>query len=182
MTRSDAEAYGELLVLRAQGGDQRAMSALVEQWQPQLLRHAWRLTGDREAAGDAVQEAWLAIVRRIRRLDDPACFRRWAYRIVGNKCADWVRHRVRSRRDMRPLDQEPAGHPPPGSQPRDEIEALRMALAHLPTQHRTILSLFYLDDMSIREIAQSLSLPAGTVKSRLFHARKQLKQVLERST
>lgn len=174
------EIYDEWLVLRAQGRDREALGALVNRWQPRLLRHALRLTGQADAAADVLQEAWLAIVRGLRRLDDPARFPAWAYRIVTNKCADWVRRAARRRAGTRPLDEEPAApEPPPGPEP--EIAALRRALGRLEPQRRAILSMFYLDEMSVRQIAEALSLPVGTVKSRLHHARHHLQEILERN-
>ena len=93
MTRTHEDIQDELLVLQCQEGDGDALKALIARWQPRLARLAWRLTGESEAARDVVQDAWLAIVRGLKRLDDPARFRWWAYRIVTNKCADWIRRR-----------------------------------------------------------------------------------------
>ena len=69
----------ELLVLRCQEGDVAAFEQLVERWQERLWRHAWRLTGDENAAWDALQEAWIGISRGLRRLAEPAAFPGWAY-------------------------------------------------------------------------------------------------------
>src|SRR5882724_5213511 len=85
------QVLDELLVLRFQDGDGEALNELVCRWQPRLLRHAWHLTRQLESAADATQESWLAIVRKIDRLRDPAAFRAWAYRIVTHKCADLTR-------------------------------------------------------------------------------------------
>ncbi len=84
-------ALDELLVLRCQDGDGGAMDELVRRWHGRLLRHAWHLTRREDAASDVTQDAWVGIVRGIRRLSDPAMFRVWAYRIVTHKCADWMR-------------------------------------------------------------------------------------------
>src|SRR5512145_1583590 len=97
MQRSPDDIQDELLVLRCQGGESEALHKLVSRWHPRLRRLAERRTADPEAAKDLVQDAWLAIVRGLRRLDDPSRFRVWAYRIVTNKCADWVRRRAVSR-------------------------------------------------------------------------------------
>jgi RNA polymerase sigma-70 factor (ECF subfamily) len=78
------------------------------------------------------------------------------------------------------LDDEPAVEDRLSGELHDETAALREALAQLPPERRAILAMFYLDDMSIRNIADAFSLPVGTVKSRLFHARNHLKQVIER--
>ena len=93
--RTAEDIHDELLVMGCQDGDGQSLIALVNRWQPRLLCHAMRLTREHEAAMDVVQDAWVAIVRGIRRLDDPACFAPWVYRIVTNKCADWTRQRQR---------------------------------------------------------------------------------------
>lgn len=86
--RTDRNAYVELLVLCAQDGDRQALAALVDHWHLRLSRYALHMTGDVEASVEVMQEVWLAVVRSLRRLDDPARFGSWAYRIVGNKCND----------------------------------------------------------------------------------------------
>ena len=84
MSRTHEDIQDELLVLQCQEGDGEAMKLLIARWHPRLGRLAWRLTGERDAAQDIVQEAWLAIVRGLRRVGDPARFRLWAYRVWIN--------------------------------------------------------------------------------------------------
>ena len=184
MSRTSEDIQDELLVLQCQDGDGEAMKTLIRRWQPRLGRLAWRLTGEREAARDIVQDAWLAIVRGLRRLDDPARFRSWAYRIVGNKCADWTRRRIvhRAAADkLRDTVESASGDPSNRAAAASEVDRLRAALRTLPDEQRAILSLHYLDGMGVSEIAGVLSVPRGTVKSRLHHARSRLKQTLERT-
>lgn len=182
MTRSPEQIRDELLVLQSQDGDVAALESLVDRWQRRLLNHAWRMTGSREAAGDVLQDAWLAIVRGIRRLEDPACFRQWAYRIVTNKAVDWTRRRQTNRRLLRDaaVQREAMQTDRAPELPDDEIARLRSALRELSRDRRAILSMMYLEGMSIREIAHVLSLPVGTVKSRLYHARSHLREAVER--
>jgi RNA polymerase sigma-70 factor (ECF subfamily) len=178
MDGTPSQVLDELLVLHSQEGDADAFAALVRRYQPRLRRHAWHLTGHAEAADDAVQEAWLAVARGLRRLEDPACFRRWLYQIVTRKCADWVRARQRERR----LTALRAAQPATVSAEHDEtLGRLQAAMRQLPGERRALLALCYLDGLSIEEIAQVLEIPAGTVKSRLHHARQELKEILERS-
>ena len=176
---TEPSAYEELLVLRAQNGEQRALGTLVNQWHVRLSRYAQHLTGDAEGTAEVMQEVWLSVVRSLHRLEDPARFRPWVYRIVANKCTDWVRHRVRSRGATQPLGDNDVATEAPVESSDDEIATLRDAIAELPADKRAILSMFYIDDLSIREIAVVLAVPEGTIKSRLFHARSQLKQILE---
>jgi RNA polymerase sigma-70 factor (ECF subfamily) len=175
-------AYDELLVLRSQDGDKRALDELVERWHARFFRHACRLTANPDSARDAVQEAWIAIVRGLRKLDDPARFAPWAYRILSNKCVDWVRKQGRKRRldqslveRQRPEDAIVEQHPE-----RDEArQAVVDALQSLPRGQQGLLALYYQDGFEVGEIAQILEIPVGTVKSRLFHARNALKNALE---
>ena len=103
-------------------------------------------------------------------------FRAWAYRIVANKCADWLRRRQRERLDA--SAHHPAEPSAPGSdRSQDELQT---ALRDLPADRREILVLRYLDELSTAEIAEVLGIPEGTVKSRLHHARNHLREVLER--
>ncbi|MDX1644242.1 MAG: sigma-70 family RNA polymerase sigma factor [Thermoanaerobaculia bacterium] len=175
------QAHDELLVLRSQDGDVGALDELVGRWQERFLRTAFRLTGEREAARDAVQEAWLAIVRGLGRLDDPARFGPWAFRIVRNKAIDWVRRRGRRRQRDRELAAERERHVELGGR-KDSTERGRRladALALLPREQQALLALFYEEGFRIGEIAEILEVPAGTVKSRLYRARNQLKQAIE---
>ncbi len=186
MKRTPEVIYDEWLVLRAQDGDAEALKILARRWHARLYRHAARLTGDAEGASDAAQDAWLAIVRGLRRLDDPARFPAWALRIVSFKSADWIRMQVRDRnraRNATPAENSAAPpFSPPPDEPSDDVARLRNALRTLSSDHRAALSLHYLDGLSVDEIALALNVPAGTVKSRLHHARARLKQTLERMT
>jgi len=164
--RTADDVYDQLLVLRAQDGDTAALAELVDRWQPRLWRHAVRLTGASDGPDDVTQLAWVAIIGGLHRLNDPACFRRWAYRIVGNKAADFVRARQRDRAQTTSLQAEPAD-PSPGerlSTKEDDIELLRTTMRQLSPEHRAILSLFYVEDMSLTEIAEVVGAPVGTVK------------------
>lgn len=183
MRRTADDIYNELLVLRSQDGDVEAVEKLIHRWSPRLLRHAYRLTGDRDAAADTAQEAWVAIMRGLARLNDPARFPAWAYRITTFKCADWTRRRSRDRahhdhdvQRQRDLDNR-ADEP---SQSNDAVELLRHAMRQLGGEHYAALSLHYLDGLSVKEIASAMNIPKGTVKSRLHHARQILKTTMER--
>lgn len=184
MTGRTRTIHDELLVLEAQAGDERAFETLISRWQPRLLAHALRLCGDRDSAPEIVQEAWLAVVRGIRRLDDPARFRGWIFQIVTHKAADWVRKRQRQRRldDVASDEAENLNPDQLASDfcASDQTDGVRRALEMLTRDRRVLLSLFYVEDMRVDEIAIVLDIPIGTVKSRLFHARKELKDRLER--
>ncbi len=180
MTRSLRTIRDELLVLRSQGGDEKSLDLLIKSWQVRLWRHARRLTGRGDAAWDVLQETLIAIVKGLHRLDDPALFRTWAYRIATNKCADWTR---KQQRDRKLLQTAAQNYQPPSikdNEPSDDEQRLHDAMGNLSGDRQAILAMHYQEGMAIAEIAVALNIPAGTVKSRLFHARMQLKELLER--
>jgi RNA polymerase sigma-70 factor (ECF subfamily) len=169
----------ELLVLRCQEGDTSAFGELVDRWQERLWRHAWRLTGDEQAAWDVLQEAWVGVGRNIMRLDDAAAFPAWVYRIVSNKCRDWIRRESRRRRATRAYAQDQEATRPGYAAENPNVGRLRDAVAHLPGPDRAILSLHYQEGFSTVEIADILGIPPGTVKSRLYHVRQRLRSHME---
>jgi RNA polymerase sigma-70 factor (ECF subfamily) len=183
MKRTAEQIRDEWLVLRSQGGDAASLTELVDRWHQRLLRHVLRQTGGHDEAADVMQEVWVTIVKKLRRLRDPACFPRWAYRITTAACADWVRKQQRDRRLRESIDEEQN----PGDQVSaddrqsiSEIDLLRRAIGRLPADQRSVLTMFYLDELSTAEIAEALRIPVGTVKSRLYHAREQLRKLVER--
>ncbi|MEW6249701.1 MAG: sigma-70 family RNA polymerase sigma factor [Planctomycetota bacterium] len=185
MNRARERAIDELLVLRCQAGDQKGFDLLVHRWQRPIWRHARRLTGCDTAAWDVTQEVWLAVLAQLRRLQDPAWFAAWLFRIVRNKSADHVRRAERQRilrQDAAEHAAVRAGAPldPSAAQERRETHALvAAALAQLPPESRELLTLRYEADLSTLELAVVLGIPAGTVKSRLHEAREQLKRILK---
>lgn len=168
----------ELLVIRAQEGSQRAITELVERWQDRLWRFAWRVTDDEQASWDVLQEAWIVISRSIGRLEDPAAFPAWAYRITNNKARDWIRCRMSRRRADEVYGSARAESNSAEISAGNQHEDLTQALAALPGSDRAILSFHYEDNFSIAEIAEILSIPPGTVKSRLHYARRRLRRYL----
>jgi RNA polymerase sigma-70 factor (ECF subfamily) len=152
------------------------MDRLVSRWQKRLWRYACRLTDDPEAAWDGPE---LAGIIRPRRLDDPARFRPWAYRIVTNKANDWLGRKAAGRR----LHADAAGdeHRPDDPQQADAKIDLHDVLHRLSGPSRAVLILHYLEGLGLAEVAQVLHVPKGTDKSRLHAARNELRSLLEAS-
>ncbi|MEL6110306.1 MAG: sigma-70 family RNA polymerase sigma factor [Planctomycetota bacterium] len=181
--RNADEIFDEWLVLRCQGGDSKALTMLVERWQPRLLAFAIRVLGERDAAEDAVQTSWVDIVKRIRSVKDPKAIRPWLFRVVANKCTDIVRRRSKRRKSESAERADEV--PDPGVEKRrreadrtERIARLRGVMKTLDEGHREVLRMHYQDGLTVDVIAKQLSIPAGTVKSRLYHARQKLKQSL----
>ncbi|PHS42060.1 MAG: RNA polymerase subunit sigma-70 [Robiginitomaculum sp.] len=181
MGRRLPRIYDEYLVVSARAGDRAAFTRLAESWQKRLLAHAYRLTGDAELSRDVVQDGWADIVRGLANLKEPSVFPAWAYRIVTRRAADAIGRAQRKRRTEAAYAQEP--DKPDMSAVRMETGAdaspLHKAIAALPTKQRAAIALFYLEEFSVTEISVALSVPVGTVKTRLMHARKNLRATLE---
>ena len=170
------------LVMAVQDGEEAALKLLFSIWNPRFLAHAARLSGERDAAVDIVQEAWLSMIPSLARLNDPGRFRAWAYRIVTNKSADWVRQRVRERKMMTDLsaEMELDAAAAPDLEALSEAQRLRQLVAALPFGQRALLVLYYVEGFTVAEIAEALSIKTGTVKSRLHFARQSLRHQIER--
>jgi len=176
MDKARERVIDELLVMRCQEGGREAFDLLVRRWQRRLWRYARRLTYSNDAAWDVTQETWIAILRQIRKLSDPAWFAAWAYRIVRNKCVDHCRRASRQRHLADGLAERQRANNPPQEGPGD---AVAQALRRLPPDRQELLTLKYGEDLNVIEIAVVLGIPAGTVKSRLHHAREQLRRILK---
>jgi len=178
MPRSASQVLDEYLVAASRAGDRKALGLLAERWHGKLVAHAWRLTGDAELARDAVQGSWLEIIRGLGRLRDDRAFPAWAYRVVSRACARQIGQAVGRRKLAAELAGEPEG---PSSEPDDPLarDRLRAAIAELPAEQRGAIALFYLEEMSVAEVAVALAVPLGTVKTRLLHARRKLRAALE---
>lgn len=181
MRRDRKRVFEEYLVVSAQAGDRQAFERLATHWQPALMRHACRLTGDQDMAADTLQDAWLDIVRGLPRLKDAAAFPAWAYRIVTRKCANSIRkvQRVRRTKEAYAAQPAPADEGQARTEARADLAAVSDAIAALPPEQRSAIALYHLEDMSVAEIAIALSIPAGTVKTRLMHARRKIRAALE---
>ncbi|MBA3577778.1 MAG: sigma-70 family RNA polymerase sigma factor [Sphingomonas sp.] len=151
---------------------------LAERWNRKLIAHAWRLTGDRELAMDSAQGAWLEILRSLPRLQDDRAFPAWAYRIVSRRCSRQIGAIVQNRRLSEAAANEAPAQEESAPSTLDE-QRLRSAIAALPADQRSAVALFYLEEMSVAQVAVALEIPAGTVKTRLLHARRKLRLALE---
>ncbi|SNS44026.1 RNA polymerase sigma-70 factor, ECF subfamily [Ekhidna lutea] len=170
----------EWLVINCQAGDRKAFELLVKRWNPKMLARVYYTTKDASASKDIVQDAWITIIKKIKTLKDPAAFQGWSLRIATHMAINWIRSNQvnRKREDIRKTTQaEFAEHslrPDEGT-----LDALKRAIDELPDEQKTVIQLFYQENLSINTISGLLGIPAGTTKSRLFRGREYLKVMLE---
>jgi RNA polymerase sigma-70 factor (ECF subfamily) len=182
----DVEGREATLVQRCAAGDEVACAELVADHQRMVVQLALNLLGDRDEALDLSQEVFLQVFRTINRFRGQSSLRTWIYRIAVNQARN--RHRFwrrRHRADQVSLDAHLAAHgdflSEPGATPESlfvqkELAArLQHALDNLPFDQRTAIVLREIDGLSYEEIAFSLGVAVGTVKSRLTRARQALR-------
>ena len=172
--RQDDPRIDTLLAVRCQLGERAAFDDLIRRWALPLRRYVQRVVGDSESADELVQDIWLGVIQGIRRLQDPARFRSWLFGIAHRRLMDRLRGRyLAPAGDNEAADEIPANLPDPDR--GLEARELERGLRRLPPFEREVLSLFYLEELSLAEVAQVLAIPVGTVKSRLFRARNLLR-------
>ena len=184
MKRTAEQIYDELLVLRCQSGEADAIKELISCWQMRLARYVFRQTGNSDDTADVMQEIWVSVVKKLKSLDDPAASGQWIYRIARARTIDWIRKKKRERTLQKDTAEEIALYDPKKAAESNremKIELLKKGIVSLPHEQRTILTMFYLEERSVSEVAVLLNIPAGTVKSRLFQARNQLRKLIDRS-
>lgn len=186
---SDVGDREAVLVRRCAERDESACAELVAEHQRMVVQLAMNLLGDRDEALDLSQEVFLRVFRTIHRFRGQSSLRTWIYRIAVNQARN--RHRFwrrRHRADQVSLDQHMAAHgefvsagevrPDRMLAQKELAQRLQSALDHLPFDQRTAIVLREIDGLSYEEIAYSLGVAVGTVKSRLTRARHALRQEL----
>jgi len=163
----------QLLVMAAQDGNAAALEKLVCLWQKKLWRYVFRLTTDVHASWDITQQCWLEIIKGLKKLHDPTSFKAWAYRIATNRSIDWLKNKNKNRHiNLESIEVD--------RNQKDNDLQVKELVQRLKNDSRVILSLYYFEQLSIPEISIALNIPPGTVKSRLFKAREELKQLWEK--
>lgn len=172
---SMTEAELEILVLAVKSGNTRAFSRLYQHYHLPMRKYAVARVNDLMVADDLVQNVWLKISRRVMTLNDVSLFRSWLYKALRWEVIDWAKQSskevvtndfvAQSSEDMLPI----------------QTSYALPALKKLDEKERDTAELFYLNDLSVREISLIVGVPVGTVKSRLHRAREQLKQHIDNS-
>jgi RNA polymerase sigma-70 factor (ECF subfamily) len=171
----------ELLVLRSRRGEPEAARELVRMFEAPLVYYVRRLMASEADAWDVVQDTWLNVFRTLRHLKEPRSFTAYLYTAARNNALAHLRRN--NTRDALHASIDP----PIAIDENDDLDftpedaaALHQGLGQLSLAHREVLTLFFLEELSVDEIARVVGVPPGTVKSRLHHAKRALRDVLEK--
>lgn len=168
-----------LWVLQAQAGDGDAARELVNRYERRLLYYLLRFEASPERAADVLQDIWLTVFKGLEKLRSPEAFRVWLYQIAHDRVVTEIRQSTRRQKAQEVLG---AGEAEMDETPpfKEKAEWVHLALGLLPPEHREVLTLRFLEDLSLEEIAEAVRCPLGTVKSRLHHAKQSMKVILEK--
>ena len=182
---SPNDAAVELLAVRCQLGETDALDELVRRWHLPLWKYVRRLADDDSTAEEVLQDVWLRIVHGLPDLRQPSRLVAWMFRIARYASLDRLRGRY-AQRDALGTDADLELDRLEGDDAHvgldelaDELEELRHGLIALPMVEREVLTLFYLRELGLRQVAEVLEVPVGTVKSRLHRARNLLRAQLQ---
>ena len=182
MTRDKDAVYQELLVLRCQRGDPAALETLVRTWEKRLHYFLRQLVKNEHDAWDILQQAWLRILRGIHTLKDPEKLAPWLYQVARNAAFNHSRMQSAYRAFLEEHPDTDWADEDQATFELDEAEQVHNALQRLSLPHREVLTLFFLEDLTIAEIADVIGAQPGTVKSRLFYAKQALRRFLQEET
>ncbi len=173
----------QFLIQRLQRGDLNALGELYEQYKDLVYRVALAATRDQRAAEDILQECFVRLYTYAKTIDTDRPLEPWLYRVTLNLVYDWsakIRWTQPVEDVLEWLSGLPSMFPSPDHKTEEQemITLIREVVADLPTSHRAVVALFYLEELSLEDISRILELPVGTVKSRLHYARERLREAL----
>jgi RNA polymerase sigma-70 factor (ECF subfamily) len=168
----------QVLILRFQTGDDRAFEAIVTRHQGPLRYWLRQMLGDSATVEDLLQEIWLTVLRKLRTLRNPEAFSVWLYKIARNK----VYRQLRQKKTFVDFDENDL--PTEDCEEQNDFSPADAAKIHkgldqLKPEHREVLVLQFLEEMSYEEIASVVDCNVGTVRSRIFYAKKSLRKIME---
>jgi len=170
----------EILIKRTLSGDKNAFGLLVEKYKGIVCGLTYHKVGNFQDAEDLAQEAFIRAYQNLHNLKEYDKFAHWLYSIASNTCVAWLRKRRLNTVSLE-LESDVVNIIDVSPTPSEVVESKELqnvvqdAIAKLPEPNRLAITLYYMDGLSVQEVSDFLNVPAGTVKSRLHNARKQLK-------
>ena len=155
------------MIEKSRDGDEEAFAELMALYRPKIFQGCLGILHERSLAEDATQESFIRAFNRLDSFEERSSFYTWVWRIAHNVAIDTLK---KEKQHCEIQEEQLAG------KAESSDEALQALLPLLPTKHRRVFQLFYIEGLSQKEIAQKLQLPYGTIRSRLHYARKKLKR------
>jgi RNA polymerase sigma-70 factor (ECF subfamily) len=180
MTNRADRIYQAVLVLRCQAGDRAAFEELVALYQARLRYFLQKMVREAHAADDLLQEVWLAVYRDLPRLADPGAFPAWLYQIARRRAFRQLRKRQQPACPLEGVELAAEdGREEDFS--AEEAAWVHEAMDRLAPEHREVLLLRFVEEMSYEDIARVTGCQLGTVRSRLHYAKRTLRRIMERT-
>ncbi len=174
------------LVARALKGQLRSFEELVSRYRNQAFFFARAMVGNPDDAYDLSQEAFIRVHRHLAGFDPEYSFKSWFFRILSNLCKNHLRHREIKNRHMTSLENNEAkavsvsDRPDIAYQRSETQQRVWEAIEELPEKFREIIVLCHFEEMSYQQITEVLDIPRGSVMSRLYYARRKLREILDK--
>lgn len=177
---SVTDASDEALVARIAAGERLAMEGLYARHSTRMYRFLVRLVRDPSTAEDLMSDVFFDVWRQAGRYEGRSTIATWMLSIARFKALSHLRRRSPSSLEPEVAEtiEDEADTPEIGLQKTGKAEAIRRCLAALSPEHREVIDLVYYHERGVEEVAEIVGVPAGTVKTRLFHARKRLSERL----
>src|SRR5215467_12792017 len=170
-------ASGEVLISRIAQGDRLAMEVLFARHRVRVYRYMLGLVRNQTAAEELVSDVFFDVWRQAGRFEGRCAVLTWLLAIARFKALSWIRQRIRRRKREEPLDEDtlelmvdPSNDPEKSALIKDKSAVLRKCLESLSPKHREVIDLVYCLEQSVQEVAEILSIPEDTVKTRMFYA------------
>lgn len=167
------------LVKRCQSGDTSAFDGLVHRHKDRIYRLVYRMLNGVSDVDDVAQEIFLKVYSRIRSFQCRSSFSTWLTRIALNQCINYLRSQRRFRFLLVENQRRSLIEPQKAIERNEKFEKVYQTINSLPPKQKAVVILHYFEEHSCEEVADILNCSVGTVKSRLFHARKAIKKHLE---
>lgn len=171
------------LMAQVQLGDIEALGELYRRYKKRVYRTALAITHDESLAEDILQETFVRVYKYAESFDQTQPFEPWLYRMTVNLTYSWLNRAKRwvhfFQDTLEHLKLPSWLNPETMVEDREEKDRLCRAVNGLTDSHRAIIVLFYIEELSVEEISYALKIPEGTVKSRLYYARKKLKKAIK---
>ena len=183
MSELQEELSDAALIEHLRANQLDALGALFDRYYAQVYRTAIAITRDNAVAEDVAQDCFLKLHQYANRIDVTLPLAPWLYRVTVNLSYTWISRRQKRRISLEALVDHlmsPSMHAPDQLAENSEVQRqVREAISELPFSQRVVIVLHYLATMSLEEIAEILDCPVGTVKSRLYYARENLRRRLD---